>query len=521
MSFRHRPSGQGPDSSLGPGGRGFTLVAAASPDGGRGRGGALPPRHDRRPELAPQPHGRRRRPAVHPGFRDVLEIAGATAAIPTTSSGQPAPLVPRRLRLPVTERVRAGGTIDDRHSSKTTSRAALDLFASEGVTSVAVAFMNAYANPAHELAAEGLLRELGFAGEISLSHRVSGEYREYERTSTTVIDAYVRPPMGAYLRPLEAAGGGRLRANGDRHPLRRRRHDVRRGRGSPIRDDHVRPGCRRRRGRRALPRARDLGDYHRRRRRHELRHMPRHRRPGAAHVPGRGRGLPVQTPWVDVRSIGAGGGSIAHVDVGGLLRVGPASAGAEPGPACYGRGGALPTVTDAAFLLGMLGEGSSRAGSASTSEAARAALAPLAETPRCDVEEVARGVITIAPPTWPTRSARSQSSGPGSARAALMPSAAPARSSGRCSHGSSRSGEIVVPPYAGNFSAWGLLGQDLVRSPASCGAAARKASGGQPRVARTLRSARRALVGGPGTEREAARHAVRGPGPHADDRGLV
>ncbi len=68
-------------------------------------------------------------------------------------------------------------------------------------------------------------------------------------------------------------------------------------------------------------------------------------------------GLPVQTPWVDVRSIGAGGGSIAYVDQGGLLRVGPRSAGAVPGPACYGRGGTEPTVTDAAFLLGMLGDG--------------------------------------------------------------------------------------------------------------------------------------------------------------------
>ena len=221
--------------------------------------------------------------------------------------------------------------------------------------------MNAYANPVHELAAEGVLRKLGFDGEISLSHRVSGEYREYERTCTTVIDAYVRPRMTSYLRRLEeklheagfdgtaivtrSGGGAMTFAEAEDRPF----ETIMSG---PVAGAE---------GAGELARLYELGDVI------------------TADVGGTsfdtclvtdGRaqlmyqgeveGLPVQTPWVDVRSIGAGGGSIAHVDVGGLLKVGPASAGAQPGPACYGRGGELPTVTDAAFFLGMLGERQTR-----------------------------------------------------------------------------------------------------------------------------------------------------------------
>ena len=106
-------------------------------------------------------------------------------------------------------------------------------------------------------------------------------------------------------------------------------------------------------------------------------------------------GMPLQTPWVDVRSIGAGGGSLAYVDVGGLLRVGPQSAGAEPGPASYGRGGDQPTVTDAAAVLGMLAEGSLAGGVTLDIDAARRALAPLGEQLGMEVEDVAKGVLTI------------------------------------------------------------------------------------------------------------------------------
>src|SRR3954468_20224616 len=142
------------------------------------------------------------------GFRDVLEGRRGDRDDPYDLFwSPPAPLVPRRLRRPVGGRMRADGVA---HAPLDAAdvEAALAVFRAEGVDAVAVAFMNAYANPEHELAAERILRAGGFTGEISLSHRVSGEYREYERTCTTVVDAFVRGRMGGYLRRLD----DRLRA---------------------------------------------------------------------------------------------------------------------------------------------------------------------------------------------------------------------------------------------------------------------------------------------------------------------
>ena len=279
------------------------------------------------------------------GFRDILEVRRGDRDDPYDLFWKhPPPLVPRRLRLPVTERMLASGEIltpideDD-------VRQALETFRAEGVTTVAIAFMNSYRNPAHELAAERVMREEGFDGAVSLSHRISGEYREYERTCTTVIDAFVRPRMASYLERL----GTRLTDGGFEGTML----VTRCGGGSlTFEEAEERPfetilsgpvaGAE---GAAELARRLDLG------------HVVTADVGGTsfdtslivggrAHVVNEGRvvGLPVQTPWVDVRSIGAGGGSIIYVDVGGLLRVGPQSAGADPGPAAYGRGGDQPTV---------------------------------------------------------------------------------------------------------------------------------------------------------------------------------
>jgi N-methylhydantoinase A len=178
-------------------------------------------------------------------------------------------------------------------------------------------------------------------------------------------------------------------------------------------------------------------------------------------------GLPVQTPWVDVRSIGAGGGSIAYVDEGGLLRVGPRSAGADPGPACYGRGGGEPTVTDAAFLLGLLAEGHLAGGVSLDRAAADAAIAPLAERLGFEPEEVARGILTIANANMAGAIREiTIEQGTDPRRAVLMPfgGAGPLFLSLLARELEIR--EILLPPHAGNFSAWGLLGADLVQTTA-------------------------------------------------------
>ncbi len=422
------------------------------------------------------------------GFRDLLEIRrGDRDDMYDLFWTPPEPLVPRRLRLPVTGRIRADGTVETPLDEEDVRRA-LAAFEAEGVDSIAVAFINAYANPAHELAAAEILRAAGFAGQLSLSHRVSGEYREYERTCTTVVDAFVRPRMSMYLGRLE----DRLRTRGFAGRLLVTRSG---GGAMTFAEAGERPfetilsgpvaGAQ---GAAALARALGL------------------ERAISADVGGTsfdtclisdGRtpllyqgsvlGLPLQTPWVDVRTIGAGGGSIAYADAGGLLRVGPRSAGASPGPASYGRGGTDPTITDAALVLGMLGRGRLASGLSLEVQPARAALAPLRERLGfASDDQVARGVVAIGAAQMadaireitveqgedPRRATLIAFGGAGPLFACLL-----ADELGI--------GRIVVPPHAGNFSALGLLGSDLTQTRART-RILRLEDGGLPAVASTL-----------------------------------
>ena len=177
-------------------------------------------------------------------------------------------------------------------------------------------------------------------------------------------------------------------------------------------------------------------------------------------------GLPIQTPWIDVRSIGAGGGSLAYVDSGGLLRVGPQSAGADPGPACYDRGGAEPTVTDAALVLGMIPAAQIAGEVPLVRDLAERALAPLAERLGfASVTEAACGVIRIvaAQMADAIRSVTiERGRDPREATLVAFGGAGPLFGTVLADELGVRS--VVVPPHAGNFSAVGLLGADLARS---------------------------------------------------------
>ena len=175
--------------------------------------------------------------------------------------------------------------------------------------------------------------------------------------------------------------------------------------------------------------------------------------------------MPLQAEWIDVRSIGSGGGSIAYIDEGGLLQVGPKSAGAVPGPACYGRGGTLPTTTDAAFLLGMLGAGSLASNLTLDRSAAETAFAPLAATLGRSIRDVAIGVIEIAAASMANAVREitvEKGVDPRSLKLLAFGGAGPMLGTqiARELH----MDHVVVPPYAGNFSAWGLLGADLTRT---------------------------------------------------------
>ena len=402
------------------------------------------------------------------GFRDVLEIRrGSREEMLNLWWRPPEPLVPRELRIAIGERTRADGSVQAEVPEEDVAAAA-EAFGRAGVESVAVAFINAYCNPANELAAAEALRRHGFEGEISLSHRVSREYREFERTSTAVVDAYVRGIAGGYLERL---GKRAARAGCPATTLL-----MRSGGGAMTFEEAVdRPfetiisgpvaGVE---GAAGLARELDISQVI------------------AADVGGTsfdvsvvvdGRpqtmnqgeviGFPVQAAWVDVRSIGAGGGSIAEIDAGGLLRVGPRSAGANPGPACYGRGGTEATVTDAAFALGMLGEGRLAGGLELDGDRAQAELSELGSSLKMNVQGVAEGVMRVASAHMadaireitvergldPRDGALMAFGGAGGLFATLL-----ARES--------EIPTIVIPPFTGNFSAWGLLGADVTQTTA-------------------------------------------------------
>lgn len=402
------------------------------------------------------------------GFRDVLEIRkGSREEWYNVFWVPDAPLVPRRRRLEARERMLVDGDVLESLVAEDVTTAAQS-FLAQGVTAIAVSFLNAYTNPAHEIEAETLIRAAGFDGAISLSHRVSGEYRDYERSSTTVIDAYVRGRLSNYMEHIES----RLRASGFAGTCL----ITRSGSGSmTFTEAAQRPfetimsgpvaGVE---GAAELARTLDLGDL--------ISAdvggtsfdtaLIRDGRPQLLYE-GSVLGMPLQTPWVDVRSIGAGGGSIAYVDVGGLLQVGPQSAGAEPGPACYGRGGTRATVTDAAFYLGMLAAGNLASGITLERAKAEAALKPLADKLGYDLTRTAGGIITIAVAAMANAIREitvEQGIDPREMKLLPFGGAGPMLATRLARELDMR--EIIIPPCAGNFSALGLLTSDLLQSTA-------------------------------------------------------
>lgn len=402
------------------------------------------------------------------GFRDVLEIGrGDRADMYDLFWKPPSPLVPRRLRIPVSERLFATGEVQTPIDLADVALAAEE-FRREGVDAVAIVFLHAYANGEHELRAAEALREAGFEGEISLSHRVSGEYREYERATTTAVDAFVGARMANYLDRLDREmraqgfGGASLATRSGGGALSFSEAAER-----PFETIASGPAAGAE-GAAELARALGYSEV-------ITADVGGTSFDTSLIIGGRPRtlyegevvGLPLQTPWVDVRSIGAGGGSIAYVDEGGLMRVGPRSAGAMPGPACYGRGGVEPTVTDAAFLLGMLGEGDLAGDVHLDGEAARAAITPLAGELGLSPEEAARGILTIANANMAGAIREiTVEQGQDPRGAALMPFGGAGPLFLSLLARELEITEIVLPPYAGNFSAWGLLGADIVQTVA-------------------------------------------------------
>lgn len=300
------------------------------------------------------------------GFRDILEIGREIRYAPYDIFAEfPKPLIPRRYRIEVDERVRSDGSII-RSLDPEEARRAVQTLVAQGVESIAVCLINSFENPAHELMLEEIIRREVPKISVSISYRVLPQIKEYERTSTTVTNAYVKPLTGRYLSKL----AGRLASIGFKGKLFIMLSSggvtsVETAAEFPVRIIESGPTA-----------AVIAGQYYGRH--FNIPDMFCFDMGGttakscliqkgvAGVVPtfevGRvqrfmkGSGLTIQVPVVDLMEIGAGGGSIAKVSKMGTLQVGPESSGAAPGPICYGRGGTEPCVTDADLLLGYLDE---------------------------------------------------------------------------------------------------------------------------------------------------------------------
>jgi N-methylhydantoinase A len=398
------------------------------------------------------------------GFRDVLEIARGNRPVPfDLSFRRDPPLVPRPLRFEVAERIAADGSVVEPLDETALAQVAEQL---RGVEAVAISFLNAYANPAHEDRAAALLRAALPGVYITTGSMLSREWFEYERTSTAAANAFVGPRVAAYAdgfarRLVERGFTGQLAmmgSNGGAMPFPAAvERPIALVESGPIGGVIA-----------AAEYARALG----------IARMVAFDMGGTTAkcalvedggfavqstywVGGYERGFPIRTPVLDIVEVGAGGGSIAWVDPQGRLRVGPQSAGSEPGPVAFRRGGTEPTVTDANLVLGRIGGANFLGGKLALDRdgAAAAIMARLARPLGYEqVEVVARGVLDLASTLMA-----------GAIKEITVARGHDVRDFVLCAFGGggplfagdlARSlgiPRVLVPPQPGNFSALGML----------------------------------------------------------------
>lgn len=289
------------------------------------------------------------------GFRDVLELGRRTRPQAYGMTGQFEPLIPREWRREVPERMDARGAVLIPLDEAAVRQEAEALLA-EGCEALVIHFLHAYANPAHERRAGEIARALWPNAYVTLGHELLSEFREYERGTTASVNAAVQPVLDRYLQRLqgELAAHGHQRdllvmnGNGGTVPARLVARDAAKTVMSGPASGVMAAAATLTEAGLANAITYDMGGTS----------------TDVALIAGGipevsaelsiAYGLPIHLPMVDVRTVGAGGGSIAGLDRAGMLRVGPESAGSMPGPICYGRGGTRPTITDANLLLGRL-----------------------------------------------------------------------------------------------------------------------------------------------------------------------
>ncbi len=343
------------------------------------------------------------------GFRDVLEIGRQRRPeLYNLFFEKPPPLVRRRDRYEVEERIDAWGNEITPLNVEEAEKLA-DVICERGYEVVAISFLHSYINPLHEEKMHQILKERCPELDVILSSRVNPEHKEYERTSTTVVNAFLRKLLSAYLTNLERE----LRKKGFEGKLL-----VMQSSGGVSKVEYAveRPAAFIESG----PAAGAVAVAHYSKLAGDERVIgfdmggttakastviggeptvtTEYEVGGKVHA-GRlvkGSGYPVRFPFIDLAEVSAGGGTIAWIDEGGALRVGPISAGAEPGPACYGRGGDKATITDANFLLGRLGKKLAGGSLILRKELAEKAIGGLAVELGLEMEEAAMGIIKLA-----------------------------------------------------------------------------------------------------------------------------
>ena len=402
------------------------------------------------------------------GFRDIFLVGRANvpdAHMYDFSYARPAPLVRRHLIAGVRGRLDYRGRVVDELDETGVVEAARRLVEEHGVEAIAVCFLFSFIDPSHERRARALIREACPETKISISSDIAREHREYERTSTTVLDAYIRPIFERYIDELESSlrerafdgrflvmrsGGGAMTAEAAR---RSPTHTVLSGPAGGIaggaflaraldRDDLI---------------TFDVGGT-------SLDVCMIEEGRAAAAFEATLENHPLLTPIYDIRTIGAGGGSIARLD-SGLLNVGPESAGAEPGPICYGRGGTRPTVTDACLVLGYIDPDEFLGGTMPLDHEGawggiRAAVAePMSVTP----EIAAAGMLDVlmAKTVGAVRQITVERGRDPRESALLAFGGAGPMFGSMCGREMDLK-EVIVPNAPAGFSAWGMLSADVV-----------------------------------------------------------
>jgi N-methylhydantoinase A len=411
------------------------------------------------------------------GFRDILEIRDLRMPVLYDLRWtKPRALVERRLRLEVVEKLRPDGSVSVPLDG-TSVDAAIAVLRAENVQSVAICLLHSYANPAHERAVAEQVRAALPDIAISVSHEILPEIKEYPRTSTTVINAYVQPVVRAYITALDArlrelgiaAGLQLMQSNGGlasaEFAAAAPAHIIESGPAAGV----VGGAALARRLNEPRLITFDMGGTTAKAGLVENGEVLRSEAievGGGVMVGSRllvGAGYMLKLPAIDLAEVGAGGGSICRLDAAGAPKVGPDSAGADPGPVCYGRGGTAPTITDCNLVLGYLDPGGLVGGALKVDlAAARAAVArDLAEPLRCSVEEAAFGMLRLASATM-MRAIRAVSveRGRDPRQFCLLAFGGngPLFAAGIAVE--LGIGRVIVPPMPGLFSAFGLLVAD-------------------------------------------------------------